>query len=367
MTAAQISKKHFAIAKTRVARWLDTTQHSAELRLKVLSGLDLISKELPARRDWFEVYTVALDGSSGIDVLIESKGFRAFQCRDCVAITTIVPSWANGWSKILKDEEVYQILTWLLHYARQYIHRSYVASVLMMLWESNQRVLHPFGSRAIKNYYGQVRPFESAESALAEAQTSAIAVWGSSACSTEGVVASNSPWLRRNTLDPLLHQAIFYFLRAQSLRAANFEMESVVAFDCALQAIARFVRDRFHFPNEPSLDETFRNLGLPAQLRRAAEYSRFLRNNFGAHAGGWRWWDQAEFFEDGALSELADLVQLALAAAADVEPRIRSVDPSPLEWGEWLFKHLEMLWDAVWFERVDEWDRKVANRSPFLP
>src|SRR6266481_47688 len=99
-----IDKNHVAIAKMRVARWLDVTGHSAKLRSKVLRGVDSIAKELPARADWFEVITVALDESCGLNIAVNTKSFRAFQCSKCLAVSTIVPSWARGWSKILKDD-----------------------------------------------------------------------------------------------------------------------------------------------------------------------------------------------------------------------------------------------------------------------
>jgi hypothetical protein len=64
------------------------------------------------------------------------------------------------------------------------------------------------------------------------------------------------------------------------------------------------------------------------------------------------------------LDDFADLVRLALAAAADLEPKVRLIDPEPSQWAEWLFEHFEMLWEAVWFEKVDEWDRKLSRIVP---
>jgi hypothetical protein len=340
----------------RVARWLDLTGRDAKLRSRVLRGVDTIAKELPTRAEWFEVSTIALDESCGMNILVNARNFRAFQCKECLAVSTIVPSWARGWSKILNDDEVYQLLSWLLHYARQYIHRSYVASILMIVLEEKQRVLHPFGSSATTNYYGPIRPLVSTDSAFAAAQADAIREWGACDASAENTISSHSSWRQRNTLDPFLHQAVFHFLRGQNLRSNDFTMESVVAFDCAMQSIIGFVRARFHLPQEPSRLETLQKLGMPIKLSRPAEYLYFLRNNFGAHAGGWRWWDQDELLEGDALKDFSDLIGASLAAAADIEPSFRSIDPEPTQWGNWLFENFEILWDAVWFERVDKWE-----------
>jgi hypothetical protein len=47
-------------------------------------------------------------------------------------------------------------------------------------------------------------------------------------------------------------------------------------------------------------------LGLDQQAAEGAEQGYFLRNNFGAHAGGWRWWDQVELTEELA-PQMAEL------------------------------------------------------------
>jgi hypothetical protein len=284
ITRTPIDRDQVAVAKMRVARWLDVTGRPAKLRSKVLRGVDAVAKELPERADWFEVITVALDDSSGLNISANTKRFRAFQCSKCLAVSTIVPSWARGWSKIFKDEEVYQILSWFLHYARQYIHRSYVASVLMIVWDEKQKVLHPFGSTMMSNYYGPFLPWISANDAFDLAETNAIKQLG--ACNGIDTVASSSGWSQRNTLDPFLHQAVFHFLRGQNLKSSEFAMESVVAFDCAMQSIIGFVRARFYLPSEPTRPDALQRLGLPVDLSRSAEYLYFLRNNFGAHAGG---------------------------------------------------------------------------------
>jgi hypothetical protein len=361
MEFAPINRDLVAIAKTRLARWLDVTEQPARLRSKVLEGVNLIARELPARADWFELTTVALDNSCGMNISIKAKTFRAFPCSDCLVVSTIVPSWARGWSKILKDEEVYQILSWLLHYARQYIHRSYVASMLMIVWEDKHKVLHPFGSRVMTDYSVRTRSLISSERAFLTAEANAVENWGACRLAKGSMVESSSAWLQRNTLDTFLHQAVFHFLRAQKLRSYDFAMESIVAFDCAMQSIVGFVRARFHLPQEPTRSDVLQRLGLPVNLLRSAQYLYFLRNNFGAHAGGWRWWDQGELLEGGALDDFADLIGVSLAAAADSEPKVRIIDPEPAQWGEWFFEHFETLWDAVWFEKADAWERKLAT------
>lgn len=143
------SSSSIGAAKTCVARWSDTTGQSVSLRSKLLRGVEAIASELPNRADWFEVITVSLDGGGGLPIRIDGRRHCVTPSVDCLFVSSVVPVWGVGWRKIFKDEDVFNILSWFLHYARQYIHRSDVASVLMVAWETHAKVLHPFGSRVI--------------------------------------------------------------------------------------------------------------------------------------------------------------------------------------------------------------------------
>src|SRR5262249_14563368 len=147
-------------------------------------------------------------------------------------------------------------------------------------------------------------PFVSAENALQAARLAAIEAWGNRERSTE-LSGINSSWISRNTLDPYLHEAVFHFLRAQNLKSSQFAIEAVVAFDCTLQSIASFIRARCGLATLPTREQICNQLGLPAKSAELAEYVQFVRNNFGAHAGGWRWWDQHELFDDISLDDSA--------------------------------------------------------------
>src|SRR5882724_11786201 len=356
-TPISVEKHLVGLAKMRVARWFDLAEHPAKLRPKVLRGVDAIARELPKRADWFEVMTVGLDDGETLPIQLSTKHYRAFPCSSCLAVSTVVPAWGFGCHKVFKNEDVYEILSWFLHYARQYIHRSHVASVLMVAWEKHGKVLHPFGSQAISQRYGPIVPMVSPEHALDVAKVQALDAWGhDNRVAREGPTVSS--WTNRNTLDPFLHQGVFHFLRAQNLRLSAFAIEAITAFDCVLQSIGAFIRARWHLAAEPTRGQTCEHLKLSSESAELAEYAYFLRNSFGAHAGGSRWWDQHELLDDEVLADVAKLAGSVLSTAADLEPQARSVEPLPQQWGCWLFENFEMVWDAVWFERLAEWQSK---------
>jgi hypothetical protein len=333
-----------------------------QLRVKVLQGVEVIARELPKRHDWFEVMTVGLDGGGNLPILVQAPNFRAYPAGEFLGVSTVVPGWGFGWQTFFEDEEVYDILSWFLHYARQYIHRSNVARVLMIAWEEHSRILHPFGSRGGSMRYNSQRPMASVQAALDEAMNLGFPPSpDGQVCNFVDILPSNSVWLNRNMLDPHVHQAAYHCLRGHDLRSHEFDIEAVVAFDCAIQSVAQFLHSRGQLIKGSTRRHVCEALGLPNETCALAEYSYFLRNNFAAHAGGWRWWDAGEMVEDELMDEIAELAEQVLSKTADAEVQMRSVDPDPADWSEWFFRNFEMLWDAVWFERFDQWKSQQAG------
>ncbi|ULO24729.1 hypothetical protein [Methylocystis sp. SB2] len=305
--------------------------------------------DLQRRSEWIEALAVALDNSEGLSVSMSANRLRAAPCSNCLAVATIVPGWGFGWRSVLKSEEVHEILSLFMHYARQYIHRSDVTKVLMAVWEMDGRILHPFASSLISQRYGVIEPAPSRDEALSRALESAKAAWGPA---TEKIRVMKSDWLARNTLDPFIHQAIFHFLRAEDLRRKEYYIEATVAFDCVVELLGSFLVRRKGLDHSKSRHWVCQELGLSSDQSELANYVCFIRNEHGAHAGGWRWWDQSELLCAGDMGEISAMVSAALAAGADAEPTMRIIEPNPEDCAAWFLENFETLWDAVWFERL---------------
>jgi hypothetical protein len=201
-----------------------------------------------------------------------------------------------------------------------------------------------FGSTgSSRRYGGECMPAGDAQSALAIASAEAAKDWG--ACS---VKVTRSPWLRRNTLDPGIHQGIFHFLRGQKLRKEGFEVEALVAFDCVIHALQTMPWP-LRTSGSTSRPDLFQELELRAPSVATAEHIYFIRKHFGAHAGGWRWWDAGDEYDDEFVERASQLVWRMLRRAADLEPTIRTIDPHPPRWSDWLLEHFCLIWNIVWF------------------
>lgn len=328
-------------------RWVDDAAAPTNTRATMSRSIDAMLAGLAERDSWFEVMTVVLDNTANLPIALRSTTWRAYPCKETMAVTTVVPGWTRGWRDLIPDETAREQLTWFLHYARQYVHRSRVAKVLMAAWDRDGRVLHPFGPDITSRFYGPIIPAPTMTRMLDVAERDAKAQWGDPA----GEMRIRSVWAAANILDPDIHQAVFHFIRAQGLLSHGFELEAVVALDCALQSLATMLVSAGRLTNKATRAELCQALDLDHVAAAAAAEGAFVRNVVGAHAGGWRWWDSGEITAE-LMPVLSRTVRRAIGRAVAIEPGLRRVDPSPLSWSDWLLVNFSMIWESVWFARA---------------
>ncbi|GFZ79343.1 hypothetical protein GCM10011497_04380 [Elstera cyanobacteriorum] len=334
-----------ARAKSLILKWFDGSSQPPEMRGKLALGVDRFVDEIAKRNSWSECMTILLGDHSAPQFQASGQGWRVVPCQKGLAVSTVVPGWGFGWRKALRDEYVYDVLSWLGHYARQYIHRSHVAKVLMIAWERDRAVLHPFGSEAHSCRYGAVTPPVLPRMALSTAVEDSVSRWGG----VEAAPRSRSRWTRRNTFDPAVHQAVFHFLRGQSLLSAGFELEALVAIDCVLQSLQTIGWTSVVGDPRRSRSDLITTLGMHQNDAQLAEHVYFLRNEFAAHAGGWRWWDTVEHVDGDLMERASDMALRVLNHAADAEPTVRRINPEPDNWSDWLMDSFPLLFSAIWF------------------
>jgi hypothetical protein len=131
--------------------------------------------------------------------------------------------------------------------------------------------------------------------------------------------------------------------------SSGFDLEALVAFDCVVQSLQTM--DWSSLPGDPrrKRGDLLFGLGFKAPTVDLAEHMYFIRNHFVAHAGGWRWWDAGEDVDEDFMARASNFALQALRKAADREPRIRKIDPTPSDWGAWFLSNFESIWNAVWF------------------
>lgn len=338
-------EKQTASAKSLILQWFDANSQPVEKRGKLSSGIDRFFDGVAERDFWSESVTVLLSHASPPRFDASGHGLRVTSCQEGLAVSTVVPGWGFGWRTVFRDDYVYDILSWLAHYTCQYIHRSYVAKALMTSWERDAIVLHPFGSQRISRRYGPALTPVTRNRALAVAVKESVSAWGQ----CDDAPRSRSRWMSRNTLDPAIHQEVFHFLRGQTLLAGGFQLEALVAFDCVVQSLQTISWPEIIGDPRRNRADFVAMLGLSYDCGQFSECMYSLRNEFAAHAGGWRWWDSGEYIDESFTNAISDFTLRVLQYAADKEPATRRISPAPSSWSQWLIESFPFLFDAIWF------------------
>ncbi len=335
-----------ARAKSLILAWYDKGQPSVPARKRFARDIDRFFETIATRQHWRECRSTLLEDKGQANFTMAGRDWRARPSGEGLVVTSIVPGWNFGWRDIFEDDVSYDILTWLGHYARQYVHRSNIAKVLMAAWEHGGLVLHPFGKGSSCQRYGDLDQPVTTREIFARAEQSIADQWSRP---TQVAKPFRSRWARRNTLDPAIHQGIFHFLRANSLVASDFELEALAAYDCVLHALQYL--DWSWAPGNPmrSRSDLCRAMGFGGPSAALAEHVYFLRNQFVAHAGGWRWWDTVDYLDDNLSAKAGALSLRALRKAADLEPQHRRLAPEPDDWANWFEENFAQVWAAIWF------------------
>jgi len=336
------------------------------VRRKILGGFEKLPAELEARDGSYELRLYSLDGTKHLSGTLNRRLLAVDSWAGGVIVGVLVPDWSNGWHRLFKDERVYSWLSWFLHYSAQYVSRSLVTRALVPLAEQQWVVSSPRSQRT-KHRLKDVS-FRTASSTLKKWMDHAKSKWPDNPnpvedtwperlgpkwrIEREPAVCRYGFWGNSNFIDPSLHQAAFQYMRGVELRKATFDLESVTAFECVLSAAKEFLLKAGLIEGNADRATCARELLLNEDMQDAASLNQFLRNNFSAHSGGWRWWD---FYEDH--SEFVPLSeQLALAtlkALVRLERKHRFVEPDPPKWSDWFWQNFSLLLDSVWLRTPD--------------
>lgn len=342
-------------AKQCVLRWYDKQFTDSATRRKLITGIDRIEKEIGNRKEWFQVRSEGLVPDDYLDLRIEEKYYQSYPSNNRYVITTLCPDWKRGWREILSDENVYDILTWFLHYSMQYIHLSYVTKVLLTATRQRHECLHPFGVDGFYHNYGSLRKFESPVKSFNRMKSQ----WELPKDFEQLPIVKPDvhEW---NLLDPSLHEAAYFLYRAYSLYYKDFYQEAFVSLDCSVKSIGSLLQRIGVFNGSPSREEIGQHLKFSKDDIALLDYTYFIRNNFGAHPGGWRWWHSYEYTDDDQFEEMSELTFSLINRASALERKNSLIIADTDDWGTWLFDNFQVLWNAIWHEKYDKWAMEIT-------
>lgn len=354
------TSEDFKQAKSRLSQKLQDDGVENSVRCKILRGFDKLPDALESRDGSYELRLYSLDGTRNLTGTLNRRLLMVDSYPGGVVVGVLVPDWSMGWGQLFKDEQVHQYLSWFLHYSGQYVSRSLVTRALISLAEQQSVVSSPRSLRVKERL--RSLSFRNARSILKASMAQAKSEWPDKPnpvddtwperlgpewrIQREPTICRYHFWGSFNFMDPRLHQAAFQYMRGVELRKATFHLESINAFDCVLASAKEFLLKAGLISGSADRATCARQLKLAEEMQDVATFNNFLRNNFSAHSGGWRWWDfDEDYFQFVPLSE--ELAIATLKALVRLERKHRFVEPDPKKWSDWFWQNFELLLSVV--------------------
>ena len=166
-----------ARAKSLILAWFDKGQPNRVQRQRFARDVDRFFDSIAMRPHWHECLSTLLDDKGLANFTMGGRDWCAYPSNAGLVVSSIVPAWSFGWGSILQDEVSYDVLSWLGHCARQYIHRSNIAKVLMAAWEREGLVLHPFGEDLLIQRYSSLESPKTHRDIFAHAKQAIFDRW----------------------------------------------------------------------------------------------------------------------------------------------------------------------------------------------
>lgn len=270
--------------------------------------------------------------------------------RESLYVGVLMPSWDKGLRNICKDEYVYDFISWFFHFASQYVARSRIVDVMSSLNIVYGRSCDFRGDKMLNFTIPKSEQVKD-EFILAFMRETNARFRHEFRARERNVVY----WVNKiNTLDPFIHRVFFNYLNACKLYAGQFDEEAITSLDKTVDVIQQYARERM------SVNGTNNQRELTLDALEMTEWEKILltrlydiRNLFGGHPSMSKWWDFSEIFE-GDIESLFEVVKRLIYKTVMHENINRVVEKNPSSWSKWFEEHAMMLWETIWFEKIQK-------------
>ncbi|MGG1518261.1 hypothetical protein ABE504_22775 [Paenibacillus oryzisoli] len=269
--------------------------------------------------------------------------------RENLYIGVTMPSWDRGLRHICRDEHVYDVISWFFHFASQYVARSRMIDVIASINLVYGRTCDFRGHKMIKILEEKSTCKNSLELAL---KSEANPIYKKRLSSNERQLFCLID--QSNSLDPFVHRIHFNFLKSCKLLNSEFYEEAITSLDKTVDVIHQYARERMNIngtDNQRDLTLTAFEMSGEEKHQLARLYD--IRNFFGGHPSMSKWWDFSEIFDED-IDQLFVTVRKLINRLIMHENCHRVVEKSPVLWSTWFLANAMILWDSVWFERIQK-------------
>src|SRR5690625_968995 len=298
----------------------------------------------------FRIMKIKLYKPIKINLNIDFTIVRSSKVKNNLSIGALMPSWERGVRKYCPNENIYDVISWFLHFSSQYIHRARlinIKSAIILVWDipssfNGQRI----SSYILKNNHNLKQEMINKMNLYEKPNNFSIGL------SKQKILLY---WLKRiNSLDPYINRMFYHFITAHKLSILNFGEELITSLDKTIDVVIQYGRARIKTEiNDSNKENLLKQLGMTQQDIRVIKFINSIRNMFGAHPSDSMWWNFYENFSDD-IDIMFKVVKSFVKNVVLHESTNRVVQSRPNKWSTWFKQNIEMLWNAVWFERMNK-------------
>ncbi|MDM5279896.1 hypothetical protein QUF95_21050 [Paenibacillus silvae] len=340
--------------KSKFCQWAQTSLPPESLKRFTYSLNQVISRHLVDCDDRVQVMIRNLVDSENLnfsfisDELIVAPNDK----RESLFVGVLMPSWDKGLRNFCRDEYVYDSISWFFHFASQYVARSRIVDVMSSLNIVYGHSSDFRGDRMLKFTTPKSERVKDEFIIAFMRETKARLRYDYDYRAREKNLVF---WIEKiNTLDPFIHRVFFSYLNACKLYEGHFDEEAITSLDKTIDVIQQYARERMN------INGTNNQRELTMDAFDMTEWEKMLlnrlydiRNFFGGHPSMSKWWDFSEIFEQD-IQSLFEVVKKLIYKIVMHENVNRVVEKNPQKWSQWFEDNAMMLWETVWFEKIQK-------------
>lgn len=331
---------------SRFVHWTEKMGYPPRIRARLPSALRKLPSWLAAQDRHQHVVIRTIEGNH-LNVNARSDVCWIYPSEKGLVLGAVGPGW-NSVRKLCGDEEVEDLIDHFVFFVGQYAVRSRLAVVVAgaaLVYGAT----FDFREADIRRItVGPQSPFPTVDAAI-HAELISLPPNGRSSGRRSREVAA---WVGcLNPAEPILHRALFQYWRACSVWNAGFGEETITALDGVAAVAGDAVKTLGGHALVGGRVDVARWLGMCAQDGAQLERLYQIRCAFGAHPPVSKWWDFSEIYADH-IDDFFCVVRNVIVKLAGLEARHRRIELRPSLWSTWFVQHADLLFDAVWFDRL---------------
>lgn len=335
--------------KSKFCEYYRLYDNSESLIPKLKDVLDLAVKcELPKRDNHYIFQVRDFTNSQNINININNDLIKCYYDKNSESLMTacIGPCWSSGWRKIFLNDFIEDIISGFFHFAEQYVYRSRQINLIGAIALTYSIACDFKGGFYSSTFYN---PLDKWDDFLNEISQNI----------TNRTKLLNHYLSIINALDPFVNKVIYYYCRMLSLKRLMFDEEALTNADNMVDTIYQAIKINLKLPTMRRLEMgsiVSKELCLSNTTIQNLDNLYQLRCGFCAHPAQSKWWDFSEIYEEN-IDIIYDEVKTILIKFCMYERSHCHIEPNPVKWSEWFYKYCDVLFDAVWFNKLPILDK----------